>query len=230
MSHEALARAFDEWAANGRGDRLEEGHGDVVDQVIAKMDIRPGHQILDLGCGNGWATRRLAQVAAGSGAVGVDVSPQMIARAEELHSFTIRARYEVATFDALGFGDDKFDKVFSMEALYYAPDVAQALAEARRVVKDGGTADVIIDLYEERPSTHGWVEFGQKHGFRMLCQSEAAWKSAFESAGFATVELNRVIDSRGPGDEATFEPSEHHPSWPDRVAYHEAGSLWIHAS
>lgn len=230
MSHDALARTFDDWAQTGRGDRLEDGHGDVVDQVIAKMDIRPGQQILDLGCGNGWATRRLAKAAAGASAVGVDVSPQMIARAEELHSFTIRARYEIGTFEALDFPDDKFDKVFSMEALYYATDVQKALAEIRRVLKDGGTADVVIDLYEERPSTHGWVEFGRKNGFAMLCQSQDAWKSAFEAAGFGSVAFERVVDSRGTGDEASFEPGEHHPTWADWVAYHEAGSLWIHAS
>jgi hypothetical protein len=47
----------------------------------------------------------------------------MIARAEELHSLTIRARYEVGRFEALDFPDKKFDRVFSMEALYHAVDL-----------------------------------------------------------------------------------------------------------
>ena len=39
-------------------------------------------------------TRLLANGAPGSGAVGVDVSPAMIAKADELHDWTYRARYE----------------------------------------------------------------------------------------------------------------------------------------
>ena len=110
MSTSAIAAKFDEWADAGRDASMESGHQDVVEQVVAQLGIGPGQQILDLGCGNGWATRLLAKSAAGSGAVGVDASPKMIKRAEELHSFTIRARYEVANFDALDFKDGHFDR------------------------------------------------------------------------------------------------------------------------
>ncbi len=37
-----------------------------------------------------------------------------------------------------------------------------------------------------------------------------------------------MIDSRGPGDEASFEPSAHAEDWKTRVELHEAGTLWIH--
>jgi ubiquinone/menaquinone biosynthesis C-methylase UbiE len=59
----------------------------------------------------------------------------MIARAEELHSFTIRARYELGTFEALDFPAAHFDRAFSMEALYFSPDADRALAELARVLK-----------------------------------------------------------------------------------------------
>ncbi len=229
MSHEALARTFDDWARTGRADRLEDGHGDVVAQVLERMNIRPGQQYLDLGCGNGWATRLLAKAAPGASSIGVDVSPAMVARAEELHSFTIRARYEVAPFEQLAFGDAKFDGAFSMEALYYAADLDPAIAELHRVLKPGGRADVVIDFYADNAPTAAWAHFGAEGGFAMHFLSESDWKARFEAAGFAPVETERVIDSRGPGDEAAFEPSVHFPTWAGRVAYHAAGSLWIRA-
>ena len=226
MSHERIASTFDGWADSGRAEGLADAHGDVVRQVIARMEIRPGQQILDLGCGSGWATRLLAGAAPGSGAIGVDVSPSMIKRAEATHDLTTRARYERGTFEKLDFRDGKFDKVFSMEALYYSVDLDRALAEAFRVLKPRGTADVIVDHYEESAHTAGWAA---KVGLSMHRLSEAQWRGAFERAGFASIVLTRVIDSRGPGSQAEFRPSAHCPDWKTHVELHEAGSLWIHA-
>ncbi len=226
MSHEKIAATFDSWAQSGQAERLADAHGDVVRQVIARMNIRPGQQILDLGCGSGWATRLLGSAAPGSGAIGVDVSPSMIARAEATHDLTARARYERGAFEKLDFKDAKFDRVFSMEALYYAVDLERALSEVFRVLKPGGSADVVLDHFEESAHTQHW---STKVGLAMHRLSEAEWQAAFERAGFANVVLTRVRDSRGPGSQAEFRPSEHCPDWQTRVELHEAGSLWIHA-
>ncbi|MDP6519779.1 MAG: methyltransferase domain-containing protein, partial [Planctomycetota bacterium] len=180
-----------------------------------------------LGCGNGWATRILGQVAPGAGAVGVDASREMIARAEELHCYTIRARYEVGKFEALDLPDARFDRVFSMEALYYAVDLDQTLAEMLRILKPGGSADIVLDFYGEAEATHGWSE---ALGLALNLKSEEEWRAAFAAAGFVDIATKRVIDSRGPGDEAAFEPGDCFPDWAARVAAHEAGSLWIRAA
>ena len=225
MSHSRIASTFDSWAKSGRGDRMEEGHGDVVAQVVPHLEIRPGDQVLDLGCGTGWATRMLAKVAPGAGAVGVDIAPEMVARAEALHSFTIRARYEVMAFEALGLADEAFTHVFSMEALYYAPDIDKALAEARRVLKPGGRIDVIIDFYADNAPTEGWAEAVDAP---MTWLSEADWARRFEAAGFESVSTKRVVDTRGPGEQDDFEPSACFPDWETWVGFRKAGSLWIH--
>jgi ubiquinone/menaquinone biosynthesis C-methylase UbiE len=225
MSHDRIAEVFDTWAKSGRAEAMESGHGDVVRQVLAKMSFRAGQQILDLGCGNGWATRLLAKSAAGSSAVGVDVAPAMVARAEEVSSLTIRARYEVARFENLPFRDAAFDKAFSMEAIYYAIDLDRALAEVHRVLKPNGTVDFVLDCFAESASTKGWSALV---GLHMHCLSESSWREALTRAGFGKVESKRVIDSRGPGDRAQFKPSAHCPDWETQAALHAAGSLWVH--
>jgi len=226
MSHEILAQTFDAWAAEGRDQSMEREHGDVVRQVVARLGLRPGEQVLDLGCGNGWATRLLARAAPGISAVGIDVSPAMVAQAERMHSFTIRARYEVAAIEALPFGDERFGRVFSMEALYYAVDLGRALAETLRVLQSGGSADVVIDYYADNPATACWPAAA---GVAMLSLSEREWREHFERAGFAGVRSERVVDSRGPGDPAAFQPSCCYPDWDTWLAVRSAGSLWIHA-
>jgi arsenite methyltransferase len=227
MSHERIASTFDEWARNGHGERLEHAHGDVVRQVIERMEIKAGMLTLDLGCGTGWATRQLASMAPGAGAVGVDVSPEMIAKAEALHDLTSRARYERGTFEALDFPDGRFHRAFSMEALYYAVDLPLALGELQRVLRPGAVAHLVVDRFRESPHTESWTEMV---GLDMHYLSEAEWRTALDSAGFEGVQAERVIDSRGPGDEASFEPDAHTPDWTTRVELHGAGSLWLRAS
>ena len=226
MTHEKIAGVFDAWVDDGRDGGLEEGHSDVVEQVLDSIDFRAGETVLDLGCGTGWATRRIAKSAPGVQCIGVDCSPKMIAKADSLHSFTIRARYDYGTFEALDFPDGHFDRAFSMEALYYAVDLERALAELHRVLKPGAIADVVINFYEERADSASWPG---DLGVAMQRMSESGWRAAFERAGFADVSTSRVVDRRGPGDEASFQPSAACPDWSAQVAAHGAGSLRITA-
>ena len=225
MSHARIATTFDSWAQSGRGDRMEDGHGDVVGQVVPQLGIKAGDQILDMGCGTGWATRLLAKAAPGAGAVGIDIAPEMIARAEAQHSYTIRARYEVMPFEQLDLKDGAFSHVFSMEALYYAPDLDKALAEALRVLKPGGRLDAVVDFYKENPPTGTWAETVDAP---MTWLSEAEWVARLEAAGFVNVSTQRVVYSRGAGSETDFEPSTSFPDWTTYVNFRAAGSLWLH--
>ena len=86
--------------------------------------------------------------------------------------------------------------------------------------------DIVIDCYKEREATHGW---GKSLDLTLQVLSETEWAQLFTDAGFSHVETKRVIDSRGPGDEADFTPNETYPDFATRAAFHEAGSLWIHA-
>lgn len=225
-NHQILAETFDRWAEAGRAAEMEVEHGDVARQVLAGMGIRAGDQILDLGCGNGWSTRLLAKAAAGAQATGIDISPAMIAEAERLHSNTIRARYAVGAFEKLDFPDARFQRVFSLEALYYSTDLEAALAEVLRVMKPGGALDVVIEYYEENEGTAFWPE---QTGVPMIRSSEVQWRGALERAGFVDIAARRVIDSRGLGEPERFKPSLCYPSWQTWSDVHSAGFLWLHA-
>ncbi len=223
MSQKKVVETFDLWAETGRDAGMEEGHGDVVRQAIARMEIRPGERILDLGCGNGWATRLLAQSNAGVQAIGVDAAAKMIERAEALHSLTIRARYEIGSFEALSFRDASFDRVFSMEAFYYASDLGRAIAESLRVLKPQGRAEILVDYFEESSASEPWAKV---MGVALQRMNQAGWKKAFEGAGFAPVSLERLRDSRPIGATVC---DECEPTAAAKKALREAGTLWIRA-
>jgi len=98
--------------------------------VLALLDPRPGERILDLGCGDGVLTERIAE--AGAVVIGVDASEEMIAAA--------RARgldARLADGQALHF-DAEFDAVFSNAVLHWMPDAAAVAAGVYRALKPGG--------------------------------------------------------------------------------------------
>lgn len=99
--------------------------------VFAWLAAQPGERILDLGCGNGQLTSRIA--ATGARVQGVDASQQMVAAARDRGLDAIHANAE-----SLPFADASFDAVFSNAALHWVQDQDAMLAQVHRVLRPGG--------------------------------------------------------------------------------------------
>lgn len=103
--------------------------------------VNPGDTVLDIGCGAGVDTLIAALMAGPPGkAVGVDVVPEMLARAEENRRLTgiENAAFQQASGEKLPFEDNSFDVLISNGAINLIPDKAAVLKEAWRVLKPGG--------------------------------------------------------------------------------------------
>jgi SAM-dependent methyltransferase len=91
--------------------------------------------VLDAGCGVGYGSARLAEVAAQ--VTGVDVDEETIAYARERYGGA-NAEFCVADLTALPLDDDAVDAVCMFEVIEHLPDREAALAEVARVLRDGG--------------------------------------------------------------------------------------------
>jgi SAM-dependent methyltransferase len=90
-----------------------------------------GERILDLGCGDGQLTERIAS--AGASVAGIDASPNMVAAA--------RARGIAAgegSAESLPFPDQSFDAVFSNAVLHWVRGQDAMMTEVRRVLRPAG--------------------------------------------------------------------------------------------
>jgi trans-aconitate methyltransferase len=100
--------------------------------VLELLDAQPGERILDLGCGTGHLTAKIAE--AGAHVLGVDRSPEMIRQAKEkypsLHFEVMDAR-EIQL-------DGNFDAVFSNATLHWIKEPERAIAGIKKTLRPGG--------------------------------------------------------------------------------------------
>jgi len=225
MTHlDAIATLFDRLATDGTADRYEALYDDVARQVLEAMEVRPGHQLLDVGCGAGWMTRRLGKKAPGAQAVGIDASPAMIARADEVSDWTSRARFERMTIEDIDFPDGRFDHVVALDALEYVEDAAAAAASLARVTKEGGRLELVVHRHAGAPQAEAW---SAADGVPMHHLDGAGWSAVLEAAGFQVESCGELRDSR---EDAPFEPTPIAPDAATRdAALRDAGALWIRA-
>lgn len=116
--------------------------------VIDWVDPAPGKRILDLACGPGTLSYRLAQAVLPDGeVVGIDLAPGMIELAWREAPPGLPLRFELMDMEDLRFPDASFDAGTCGHGLSFVPDLLRALSEARRVIKSGSrlAASVPVD-------------------------------------------------------------------------------------
>src|SRR3954451_21245710 len=105
--------------------------------------LRPGLDLLDVGCGPGTITVDLAARVAPGRVVGLDVSTDPLAEAREAAARAgVHVTFEVGDVYALAAGDDTFDVVHAHQVLQHLTDPVAALREMARVCRPGGVIAV----------------------------------------------------------------------------------------
>jgi SAM-dependent methyltransferase len=104
--------------------------------AVKLLNPRPGELILDVGCGDGALTARIAE--AGARAIGLDSSPEMVeaARARGVDAFL--AEGEALDLEAQVARFGHFDAVFSNAALHWMLDPDAVASGVFAVLKEGG--------------------------------------------------------------------------------------------
>jgi SAM-dependent methyltransferase len=104
---------------------------------MASLPDIAGLKGVDIGCGEGSNTRRLAECCAGLSAI--DISPTFIRYAIESESKQpLGIQYQVASAIELPFENESFDFATSFMCMMDVPELDKAIAEAFRVLKPNG--------------------------------------------------------------------------------------------
>ncbi len=151
--------------------------------VVSK--ISPGNApVLDVGCGLGGTTQYLSRAFAGSDLYGINVSDYQI---EQCRKRVPTARFEVMPAERMGFSDEMFGAVVSVEAAMHFKGRREFLEESLRVLKPGGQIVVADMVFNGEPTAFRKVLDGQE------CYSDlTAYRGLWEACGFRDVIIDDI--------------------------------------
>ena len=186
-----LREEFNRWAQAGRGEEMERHHLPIVLPVLELMDLQSDDNVLDIGCGSGWLSRLIAERVRECRVVGIDVSDEMVRRARKASVEHGQVMFVPGSVDEIPWDNSFFTKVISVESAYYWPQPAQGVREIFRVLREGGSAWVLINYYRDNPHCHQWGEILSVPAHLLSAEE---WAAMFREAGFVEVAHQRIPD------------------------------------
>lgn len=178
-------------------------------QALVELD---GRRVLDVGCGRGEVVLGVARL--GADATGLEISDELLAPAREADT-RHEASWIVGVGQELPFDDATFDLVLFMKSLHHVAidEMAPALAEARRMLRDGGRVYVaeplltgsfyelvslIEDEVEMRTAAQRVLDDAGAVGLRAAQVVEYDLEPTFESFDALTAQIASVDPHRAP--------------------------------
>jgi len=188
---EILREEFNRWAEAGRGEGMEQDHLPITLPVLEKMRLSANDNVLDVGCGAGWLSRRLAKLAPEGRVVGMDISDEMIRHARRASVDFHNLMFVTGEVSEIPWQPNFFSHIISVESSYYWPDPAAGIREFFRVLHPGGSAWILINYYKDNPHSHRW---GELLAVKTNLLSAEEWAELFRRAGFGSVSYERIPD------------------------------------
>ncbi|XWS77394.1 hypothetical protein CRYUN_Cryun01aG0257800 [Craigia yunnanensis] len=127
------------FAARWNGESLRESIKRHEHFLALQLGLKPGHKVLDVGCGIGGPLREIARFSSTS-VMGLNNNEYQIARGKELNRIAgvdKTCNFVKADFMKMPFPDSSFDAVYAIEATCHAPDAYGCYKEIYRVLKPG---------------------------------------------------------------------------------------------
>lgn len=169
--------------------------------MLEMAALQPGEHVLDVACGTGLVSFRIADAVGPDGAVvGTDLSGAMVEAARRLAAEReiVNAKFERRDAEDLSLDGDPFDAALCGLGLMYVPNPVTALGEMGRHLKPGGRAGAAVwgarakcGWAEIFPITDARVASAVCPMFFQLGAQDTLARS-FTEAGFADVRSERL--------------------------------------
>ena len=114
--------------------------------------------------------------------------------------------------------------ILNVESIYYYPSPLEALREWARIASPGCHLSIVLDLYEENPGSHSWIN-ALEINVHLLSAPECVELAT--EAGWREVTWRQVPNQKSPKRREEFTPSKFWPSYEMYLSTYSAGSLVV---
>lgn len=185
-------------------ERMNIANDNMTRCAVNSLDIKNSEKILEIGPGNARHLHYILQRAESVFYYGIDISDTMVAEAKNINSeFVDRGNtfFELTDGKIIPYPDAFFDKVFTVNTVYFWESPVEYLLEIKRILKPGGLFALAFaerDFMEKLPFT--------KYGFMLYNRQEV--KQLLSEAGFSNLgviqETENIISNSGNYTERSF--------------------------
>ncbi len=178
-------KTFNSWAEDGRDIKMADNHLAPVNKMIEIIKketnkIENSFKFLDLGCGNGWVVKKIAQYKNCKYAMGIDGAENMIKNAQK----DIIGDFQLSNIESFNY-KFKFDVIFSMETFYYLNDLNKVFQNIyHKGIKNNGLFIMGIDHYKENTPSLNW---DKEYNLELNTLSMNEWEDLFLNHGFKNI-------------------------------------------
>ena len=115
--------------------------------AIRFLEIKQSEEVLEIGCGPGWALAKMAKLYDQCRITGVDLSSVMFKQAVANNKKDIqsgRVKLVQCSFENLPLHNSSVDKILAVNVLYFFDSDGRAFSELRRVLRTGGSISFYV--------------------------------------------------------------------------------------
>ncbi|MBH0157377.1 class I SAM-dependent methyltransferase [Fictibacillus sp. 5RED26] len=170
-------------------EKMVRQHKPETEWTINLLELQNHDCVLELGCGAGYAIQLISKKYLVQEIVGIDLSATAIRSATARNKKAInnqKAKMVEANFNDLPFHDNMFNKLYSIQTIYFWNEVETIVSEIYRVLKPGG---IVVITFSNGKENETWKSVKKV--------SEDQVMPFMNDIGFKDVSLVRGPDSRG---------------------------------
>ncbi len=170
---------------------MSKGNLQIIKDSLKALDPTPGDNILEIGMGNGFHVKEILEKSESIQYTGCDYSALMVQESEKLNDNWVakgRARFFNAGITSLPFEKNVFNKIFTVNTIYFWDNEAAALTEIKRILHPSGK---FIIGFRPKHQTENYPF--TKYGFNQFSKDDVA-QLLFDN-GFSVPE---IVENREP--------------------------------
>ncbi|RBQ04939.1 class I SAM-dependent methyltransferase [Pedobacter miscanthi] len=124
------------------GEMMHASNVGMTSSAIDALNLQDNDSVLEIGHGNGGHIAQLLSKAENLRYYGADISETIITEAEKINQHFIDkgiVHFNLTDGNNLPFENNQFDKIFTVNTIYFWPNPGEYLKEIRRTLKPNGT-------------------------------------------------------------------------------------------